>query len=68
MTCPHDRWIVQRIGAITGYVHVRCETCQAKGYIKEPTSEERMQAYYAPKHPYTWDGGNGRVTVIEEEK
>lgn len=65
MTCPHTRWIVNRQGAATFYLFLSCEECDTRGYVQDPTSEEWALAYYAAEHPYTWDGGNERVMVIE---
>jgi len=65
--CPHTCWIVHDYGPFTRCLFVRCEVCNAKGYVADPTAEEFGKAFYAPEHPYTWDGGNERVRVIEEK-
>ena len=65
--CPHTRWIVHDYGHFTRYLFVHCEACLVRGFVSDPTTEEFAKAFYAPDHPYTWDGGNGRVVVIEEK-
>lgn len=59
--CEH-KWLVYSTALADCVLMLRCEKCDARGVVDNPTQEEWRKAYHAPSAPYLWENAS-RVRI-----
>lgn len=59
-------WVVFSSALGDHVLMLECNKTGAFGIVRHPTKKEWSKAFYAPKKPYRWLGGDHRVELQKE--